>query len=166
MGPLEGFLATWSQARQTFGRGLPADGSQFDSSAVLRRLQAEVQSAAPGDLWRGDAATAYAAANTEQAQMFGKLGDLDARLAAEIDKSARVVTVGRAQLDSLREWVITAASSVPANQAGQLMLTVSSGLGRLRAILSESNAELNAIGAQIRQIGAEYLLLNQQDIAP
>ena len=166
MGPLEGFLATWSQARQTFGQGLPAGGSQFDGSAALRRLQAEVESASPGDHWRSDAATAYASANTAQAQVVGKLADLDARLAAEIDKSARVVTAGRAELDKIRDWVVTGASSLQDNEDGQIMLIVSSGLGRLSAILSESNEELNAIGAQIRQIGAEYTLLSRPNVAP
>ncbi len=166
MGPVEGFLATWSQARQTFGQGVPADGSQFGGSADLRQLKADVESAAPGGHWQGGAATAYAAANAEHAQVFGKLADLDARLAAEIDKSARVVGSGRAELDKIRDWVVGAASSVPSNQAGQIMLIVSKGLGQLSVILSKSNGELNAIGAQIQQIGTEYAGLNTQKIAP
>ena len=158
MSPLEGFLATWSQALQTFGQGVPAAGSQFDSSAVLRQLNAEAESAAPGERWVGAAATAYAAANAEHAEVFGKLADLDARLAAEIDKSARIVTSGRAELDSVRDRVVSAASSVPGDQNGQVMLMpiVSNGLGELSAILAKVNGELNAIGDQIQQLGTEY----------
>ncbi|MGB0438016.1 MAG: EspA/EspE family type VII secretion system effector [Mycobacterium sp.] len=167
MGPLQGFLTTWSQARQTFGQGVPAGGSHLDGSANLRKLQADVESAAPGRHWRGGAATAYAAANTAHAQVFGKLADLDVRLAAEIDKSARVITRGRAELDDVRDRVVNAASSVPSNQAeGQIMLIVSKGLGQLRAVLSKTHGELNTIGAQIEQIGAEYARLGMQKFPP
>lgn len=167
MGPLEGFLTTWSQARQTFGRDVPAGGSHLDGSAALRQLQADVEAAAPGRHWQGGAATAYGAANAAHAQVFGQLADLDAKLAAEIDKSARVVTSGRAELDNVRDWVVDAASSVPSNQAaGQVMLIVSKGLGQLRAVLSQSNGELNRIGAQIEQIGAEYARLGKQKFPP
>ncbi|MGB0970132.1 MAG: EspA/EspE family type VII secretion system effector [Mycobacterium sp.] len=167
MGPIEGFLTTWSRALQTFGQGVPAAGSDFSGSAALRELKAQVESAAPGDQWLGGAATAYAAANDEHALVFGKLADLDARLAAEVDKSAGVVTSGRGELDKVREWVLSAASSVPDNQAGQMMLIsiVSKGLGQLSAIVSRTNGELNAIGAQIQQVGEEYAALSQQKFA-
>lgn len=161
-------MATWSQARQTFGQGVPASGSPFDGSAVLLQLKDNVESAAPGRDWQGGAAAAYAAANTGHAQVLGKLADLDARLAAEIDKSARVVASGRAELDNVREWVVSAASWVPSNQAGRgmLMQIVSKGLSQLSAILSKSNAELNGIGARIERIGTEYAGLSMQRFAP
>lgn len=159
-------MTTWSTARQTFGQGVPVGGSQFDDSAVLRQLKADVQSAAPGGRWQGGAAAAYAAANAAHAQLFGKLADLDARLAAELDKSARVVALGRAELDNVRDWVVGAASTVPSNQVGQTMPIVSEGLGQLSAILSKSNKALNAIGAQIQQIGVEYAGLGAQELAP
>jgi len=164
VGPLEGFLTTWSRALQTFGQGVPAAGSEFSGSAVLRELKVQVESAAPGDQWLGGAATAYAAANDEHALVVGKLADLDTRLAAEVDKSAGVVTSGRVELDKVRELVLSAASSVPDNQAGQMMLIsiVSKGLGQLSAIVSKTNGELNAIGAQIQQVGEEYAALSQQ----
>lgn len=104
-------MTTWSRALQTFGQGVPAAGSQFSGSAVLRELKAQVESAAPGDQWLGGAATA----NDEHALMVGKLADLDTRLAAEVDKSASVVTSGGVELDNVREWVLSAASSVPDN---------------------------------------------------
>ncbi|MCB0949546.1 MAG: DUF4226 domain-containing protein [Mycobacterium sp.] len=166
VGPLEGFLATWSRALRTFGQGDPATGAQFDGGAVLRRLKTEVESADPGKHWTGGAARAYGTVNAEHAQVFGKLADLDARLAAEIAKSAQIVTAGRAELGEVRDWVVSAASSVPDGQDGQVMLIVSKGLGQLRAILSRANAELNAIGAQIQQIGAEYAGLSKQKFAP
>ena len=167
MGPLQGFLTTWSQARQTFGQGVPTGGSHLDGSATLQKLQADVESAGPGRHWQGGAATAYAAANAAHAQVFGKLAELDARLAAEIDKSARVITCGRAELDDVRDWVVHAASALPSNQAeGQIMAIVSKGLGQLRAVLSKSHGELNTIGAQIEQIGAEYVRLGMQKFPP
>ena len=167
MGPLEGFLATWSRAFQTFGQGVPAAGSGFSRSAALHQLKAQVESAAPGDQWLGGAAKAYAAANDEHALVVGKLADLDARLAAEVDKSAALVTSGRAELNAVREWVLTAASSVPGNHAGQMTLAsiVSRGLGQLAAIVSKTNGELNAIGAQIQQIGQDYAALSRQKFA-
>lgn len=147
---------------------MPAEGSQFDSSAVLRQLQADVESAVPGTHWRGGAATAYGSANAEHARVLGQLADLDARLAAEIDKSARVVSTARAELDTVRDWVVSATSSVPNSPTGQGMLlsVVSKGLGQLSAILAKSNSELNAIGALIQQIGTEYGGLSKQKFAP
>lgn len=158
MSPLEGFLTTWSRALRTFGHGEPADGSQFDASAALRQLTAEVESASSGDYWHGGAAEEYSAANADHGDVLDRLAELDARLAAEIDNSARIVISGRADLDDVREWVISAASSLPGNRAAEIMVMpiVSQGLGQLSAILSAANAELNAIGARIRQIGAEY----------
>jgi uncharacterized protein YukE len=168
VGPLEGFLTTWSQARQTFGHGVPAGGSQFDGSAALRLLKEDVESADPGNHWQGGAATSYAAANAGHAQAIGKLADLDARLAAEVDHSARVVASGRAELDNVREWVVSAASWAPSSPAGHaiLMQIVSKGLSQLSAVLSKSNGELNVIGARIERIGTEYAGLSTQRFAP
>lgn len=151
-------MTTWSHALRTLGHGDPADGSQFDDSAMLGRLKDEVRSAAAGDHWRGGAAGEYAAANTGYGELLGRLAELDARLAVEIDNSARVVTSGRAELEGVRDWVVNATSSLPGNRDGETMVMpiVSQGLGQLTAILSTANAELDAIGARIRQIGAEY----------
>lgn len=64
----------------------------------------------------------------------------------------------------MRDWVVNAASSVPHNQAGELMKMpiVSRGVARLSEVMLKSNGELNAIGANIAQIGAEYSALSVQ----
>jgi hypothetical protein len=164
---LNAFLTTWTQARQTFGQNAPADGAQFDGSAGLRKMQTEVEGAAPDSQWQGSAAAAYAAANNDHAQVFGKIADLDNRLAAEVNQSAQIVTSGRAELDSIRDWVVSAASSVPDNQAGQNMLLpiVSKGMSEVSDVIVKSNGELNAVGANIQKIGAEYASLTDQKFA-
>lgn len=161
---VEAFLATWSRARRTYGQATPAAGTAFDQSASLRGLRGDVVRAEPGTHWQGGAAAAYSAANADHAQVLGKLAELDARLAAEIDRSAQVVTAGRAELDNVRDWVLSAASSVPPGQTGDLMKMpiVSKGVARLSEVMLKSNAELNAIGASIQQIGAEYGALGVQ----
>ena len=63
MGVLDGFMSTWSNARNTFGQGTPPTGEQYDKSAPLRGLQADVKSAAPGAHWSGSAAAAYDTVN-------------------------------------------------------------------------------------------------------
>ena len=168
MGPLEAFLATWTQARQTYGQDSPVGGSPFDGSAKLRSLQADVNSAAPGTHWSGGAADTYAARNAEHAQVLGKLADLDAQLAAEIDESAKIVASGRAELDRLRAWVVSAASSVPENPAGEAMAMaiVAKGMRQLTEVMVRSDGELNAVGARIQQIGAQYSALGFQKFAP
>ncbi|OKH73210.1 EspA/EspE family type VII secretion system effector [Mycolicibacterium goodii] len=65
MGALDGFHSTWNKARETFGQGVPTDGSQFDRSSQLLNLKASVEAAAPDDRWQGSGANAYAAANKE-----------------------------------------------------------------------------------------------------
>lgn len=163
MTPLEGFLTTWSRALRTFGDGVPTPGSQIDDSSILLGLKDEVESADPGDHWRGGAATDYTEANAEHRRVLEKLADLDARLAVEIDESARVVLSGRAELDDVHNWVVGAAS-VPDETPARIMVLsiVSQALGRLDAIVSKAHAELNAIGSRIEQIGAEYAELSSR----
>jgi EspA/EspE family len=55
---LNGFLSTWSNARQTFGEGTPQTGAQYDASGTLNQLQETVKTAAPGSKWTGGAANA------------------------------------------------------------------------------------------------------------
>ena len=157
-------MATWSRARQTYGQPAPTAGAVYDQSASLRGFKEDVERAEPGTRWQGGAAAAYSAANAAHAQVLGKLAELDARLAVEIDKSAQVVTAGRAELDSVRDWVLSAASSAPPDRTGEFMKMpiVSKGLARVSEVMVKSNAELNAIGANIRQIGAEYAALEAQ----
>lgn len=167
MALLNAFLSTWTQARQTFGAGAPESGAQFDASDALRQMQADVARAAPDERWQGAAAHAYAVANADHAKVFGALADLDVRLAAEVDNSARIVTAGRKELDTVRDWVVSAASSVPRNPAGEvvMMSIMSSGLAQVRQIVQRSNGELNAVGVSIQKLGAEYRGLGNQKFA-
>lgn len=164
---LAAFMSTWEQARATFGSGAPEPGAQFDASTALRQMQSDVERAAPDERWQGAAANAYAAVNADHAKVFGGLADLDVRLAAEIDNSARIVTAGRDELDTVRGWVVSAASSVPRNRAGDavMMSIVSSGLAQVSQIVSRSNTELNAVGASIQKLGADYTALGNQKFA-
>ena len=164
MSVLNAFLATWSNARQTFGEGTPQSGAQYDNSATLRQAQSTVESAAPGSRWTGGAANAYGAANTEHGRVIGQVAGLDQRLSAHVDQSAEVVTAGRRDLDSVRKWVVDAAASSPQGQAGEQMrlAIVQKGIGQVQEIIQRSNGELNSIGAKIRGLGDEYQALGNQ----
>jgi hypothetical protein len=164
---LDGFLSTWSNARQTFGEGTPQSGAQYDKSGDLRQAQSAVESAAPGSRWTGGAANAYGAANTEHGRVLGQLAGLDQRLAAEVDNSAQVVDAGRRNLDAVRQWVVDAAASVPPGQAGETMkmAIVQKGLSQLQEIIQKSNGDMNAIGGRIRALEQGFLALGNQKFA-
>jgi pimeloyl-ACP methyl ester carboxylesterase len=161
VGALDAFMTTWSQARATFGEGTPTEGAAFNASKQLRASQVSVESAAPGDRWRGSAADAYAEANRRQGNVLGRMADLDQRLGAEVDRSAAVVAAGRRNLDEVKQWVTDAALSVPAgaNREQALMPIARKGIGEVADILKQSNSDLNAIGGRIRAIGDEYRIL-------
>lgn len=161
MAALDAFMAIWAKARRTFGDGVPQDGSAYDASPVLTRLQGDVRSAAPGGTWDGNAAEAYGSANERHAVVLGETAQLDQRLRAEIDRSAEVVQAGRRDLDSVRERVQTAAAGVPATPLGETMLypVISQGSGELADIVTRSNAELNVIAGRIGTIASEYQAL-------
>lgn len=167
MGVLDAFTSTWSNARTTFGQGTPQTGKPFDASSQLGQLESDLRAAAPGSRWTGSASAAYDAVNTEHRRVIGEIGGLDQRLRTQIDRSAAVVTAGRADLDAVRKWVLDAASAVPRNAAGERMLLpiVQKGLGEVTQIVSRSNGELNAIGAGIRGLDAEYRALGDQRFA-
>jgi hypothetical protein len=164
---LNGFLSTWSNARQTFGEGTPEPGAQYDNSATLRGLQSTVETAAPGTRWTGGAANTYGSANTEHGRVLGQLAGLDQRLSAHVDQSAEVVTAGRRNLDAVRKWVVDAAASTPQNAAGERMqmAIVQKGLTQLQEIVQRSNGDLNAIGGKINGLRDEYLALSEQKFA-
>jgi hypothetical protein len=164
---LDGFLSTWSKARQTFGEGTPQTGAQYDNSGTLRGLQSTVETAAPGSQWTGGAANAYGAANTEHGRVLGQTAGLDQRLAAEVDNSAQVVDAGRRNLDAMRQWVVDAAANVPPGQAGETMkmAIAQKGLTQLQEIIQKSNGDMNAIGGRIRGLGDEYQALSNQKFA-
>lgn len=167
MSVVNAFLSTWSNARETFGEGTPQPGAQYDNSGTLRGLQSTVETAAPGSKWTGGAANAYGAANAEHGRVLGQMAGLDQRLAAEVDNSARVVDVGRRNLDAVRQWVVDAAASVPPGQAGETMkmAIAQKGLSQLQEIIQKSNGDMNAIGGRIRGLGDEYQALSNQKFA-
>jgi uncharacterized protein YukE len=158
---LEGFESTWSNARSTFGQGIPHEGAQFDNSAQLRQAQADVESAKPDARWTGSASDAYGSANEKQARVLAQMAGLDQRLRAEIDRSAQVVTAGRQNLDAVRQWVHDAAAVVPPGQNRDRMLfsIVSRGAGEIADIVQRSNGDLNTIAERVRRLSGEYQAL-------
>jgi hypothetical protein len=74
------------------------------------------------------------------------------------------VAAGRRDLDSVKQWVLSAAASVPANAAGEraLMPVVSKGVADVAEIVARSNSDMNGIAARIRQIGAGYAELTDR----
>jgi hypothetical protein len=164
MSVLDGFLSTWSKARNTFGRGTPQTGEQYDGSGPLTAMRSTVQSAANGARWIGAAAAAYGAANIDHGAVFGKLASLDQRLSTQVTQSSLIVATGRHNLDVIRDWVVTAAASVPEgkNREQMLMPIVHEGLARLNDIVSTSYGDLTNVGDTIRGIGAEYDALGNQ----
>ncbi|MGX9788464.1 TPR repeat region-containing protein [Mycobacterium sp. MMS18-G62] len=164
MSVVDGFLTTWSNARQTFGEGSPQTGDQYDKSATFTQLQSTVQTAAPGSKWSGGAANAYDAVNTQHGQVLGKLAGLDQRLAAEVDNSAQVVSAGRQNLDSLKQWFVDAVNSVPPGKnADQVKMQIAQkGLTQLQEIIKQSNGQSNEIGNRVRNIGDEYQALKEK----
>lgn len=160
MGPIEAFNAMWSQARSTMGEGTPQDGSGLDSSAQLRQLQSQVQAAAPGDRWTGGAADAYADANSRQAQRLARMAELDQQLGAEVTRSAEVVTAGRQNLDSVRQWVNDTAASLPGSDDEEQQLVIArQGVSDVADVLRQTHGELSSIGQRIQTIGQNYSAL-------
>lgn len=156
---LDAFLATWSQARNTFGAGVPQTGEVFDQSAQLSELSQTVRTAAPGRHWSGGAALAYHGRNTAHAEVIGTLARLDRQLSAHVTESARVVATGRQNLDAIRSWVLAAAQSVPPGPLREQMLApiVAKGLSRVSQIVTGSNGRLNEIGGKIQLVGTEFV---------
>lgn len=158
MSVLNAFLSTWSQARATFGEGVPQGGDGLDNSARLQGARSDVQSAAPGADWSGAAAERYAEKNARQAMALEAMAGLDKRLAGEVDRAAAVVAAGRTQLDSVRQWVVDAAATVPRTMLGEQMLwpVVSKGAGEVAEIIQKSHRDLAAIAQRMHGIGSEY----------
>jgi uncharacterized protein YukE len=158
---LDAFMTTWAHARAAFGDGAPADGSRFDQSSRLHQLQSDVASAAPNSNWTGSGSDAYAEANSRQAHTLGRVGELDKRLGAEVQRSATVVAAGRRELDAVKQWVTDAAATVPKTPAGQRMLwlVISKGSSQIQEIISRSNDDLTSIAERIRGLGSEYQAL-------
>lgn len=158
MSVLDAFYSVWSHARETFGVGVPQDGSQFGDGSRLRQMQSMIESAAPDDRWQGTASQAYAAKNAEHAAVYGKLADLDQRMAAEVTRAAGVVTTGRQTLDQIHAWVTDAAASVPSGESGERakLAIANRGIGQVNDVIRQSNGEMAAIGERIQGLGRDY----------
>ncbi|ABM14837.1 EspA/EspE family type VII secretion system effector [Mycolicibacterium sp. jd] len=163
MAVLDAFMAIWSKARGTFGDGVPQDGSVYDASPALTRLQDEVRGAAPRETWTGSASDGYASANERHASVLGETALLDRRLRAEIDRSAEVVRAGRRELDAVRRRVSEAAAGVPPTPEGESMLypAISRGSGEIVDIVQRSHTDLNMIAGRIEAIASEYQALGE-----
>lgn len=161
---LGAFLSTWDSARATLGEGPPVGGAEFDRSGTLDELHRMIASAGPGEHWTGAAAEAYSGRNERLAATIGGLAELDRRLGSEVDRSAQVVAAGRRDLDAVKQWVLSAAASVPPNTAGEraLIAVVSRGVGEVADILRRSNADMNGIAARIRDLGEGYQTLGDR----
>lgn len=169
-GPLEAFNSTWTKARETFGQGSPAGGEQLDGSSRLQQMKATVESAAPDSRWQGTASAAYAAANKEHAAVYGKLADLDKRMASEVTNAAAVVSAGRQNLDTVKSWVHSMASSLGATTAQdrdrKLVPIVNQGISQVSDIITKSTGEMTDIAGRLRGIKAEYAELVGQKFGP
>jgi hypothetical protein len=168
VGVLDGFISTWSNARETFGQGVPATGEQFDESGPLTTMQSNVESAAPGSRWTGAGASAYQTANADHGKVFAQLAALDRQLSSYVTASSEVVAAGRKNLDTIRKWVVDGAAAVPAgkNHDQMVMQIVNKGLGQLREIVTTSNGDLATIGGKIRGLGGEYDALGISRVWP
>ena len=78
-----------------------------------------------------------------------------------MDRSAAVVAAGRRDLDSVKQWVTSAAASVPRTVAGEraLLPVVSKGIADVADIVARSNSDMNGIATRIREIGTGYQAL-------
>jgi uncharacterized protein YukE len=161
VGVLDGFLATWTKARETYGQGTPPTGERFDQSGQFRSMQSTVETAAPGSKWSGGAASAYDKANTDHSRVFGDMANLDQRLGNKVTQSANIVQTGRQNLDAVRQWVVDAAANVPPgkNREQLLLPIVSQGLGQVQQIVTDSNGQMNGVAKDIQALKNEYQAL-------
>lgn len=159
------FLATWSNARGTFGAGVPVSGDHFDRSGDLLPLKVAAEGASASRHWSGVAADAYGRRNSRHAAVLGVMADLDRRLGHCITESAEVIAKGRGDLDSIRDWVIASIQLLPAGPGRDEMLLpiVCSGLERLNEVIAQSNDELTSVANQLCSIGDDYASLGQGD---
>ena len=157
MSAIDAFYSTWSRARETFGTGVPQDGSQFGDGSRLRQMQATIESAKPDDRWQGTASQAYAARNAEHAAVYGKLADLDQRMAAEVTRAADVVTAGRQNLAQTQSWVQSMEASIPPGKTGEIMRVIlaSKGIGQISDVITQYTSDMGDIGQRIEEIRRE-----------
>lgn len=158
MGAIDGFNATWKQARQTYGEGTPATGESFDQSSKLNQLKSDMDAAAPGGRWQGTAADAYGKVNTDHQQVLGRIAELDQKVAAQVNKAADIVSKGRQDLETNRTWVNDAANSTTNDRAGQTMKMViaSKGLQQLTDIMQGTDRDMQPVKNDLKKLQEEY----------
>ncbi|BBX29002.1 EspA/EspE family type VII secretion system effector [Mycolicibacterium alvei] len=172
MSALDGFYSTWSKAKDTFGAGVPTDGSQYNgSSSQLLNMKGMIDSALPDDRWQGKGSESYAAANKEHAAVYERLAALDKKMAAEVTNAANIVTNGRAQLDTTKSWVDSAVNSLPSSLSSQarensLIPIAKEGITQVNNTVSTANGDMLKIGFRVTDIRNQYDELKGQKFGP
>ncbi|MBN3459802.1 hypothetical protein JNN96_37885 [Mycobacterium sp. DSM 3803] len=161
MGALDAFYSTWSDARETFGQGAPQDGGQLDNSSKLMQMKAGVEAAAPDGRWQGPASEAYAAKNKEHAGVYGKLAELDTKMATEVTNASNVVTAGRQSLENTKSWVDSMAESIPpgtsaADRDNKLLSIANQGIGQVSNIVTEATNKMTTISQSVQSLKGRY----------
>lgn len=168
---LDGFYSTWNKARETFGVGVPTDGSQHDGSSQLLKLKGMVESAAPDDRWQGTASQAYAAANKKHAEVYQKLADLDQKMATEVTNAANVVANGRNKLDATKSWVDSAVNSLPSSLSAQareksLIPIANEGVKQVNTAVNTAHGDMLKIGFRVTVLKNAFDELQDQQFGP
>lgn len=161
MGALDAFYSTWSDARETFGQGAPQDGGRLDNSSQLMQMKAGVEAAAPDGRWQGPASEAYAAKNKEHAGVYGKLAELDTKMATEVTNASNVVTQGRQSLENTKSWVDSAVKALPSglsasDRDNKLLSIANQGIGQVSSIVTEATNKMTEISGRVQGIKGEY----------
>lgn len=171
MSALDAFYATWSSARETFGQGTPQDGAALDQSSRLAQMKTGVEAAAPDGRWQGPAAEAYATKNKGHAAVYGKLAELDQKMATQVSNAANMVTTGRQNLDNIKSWVDSAAAAIPSGTSAsdretKLLSIASQGIGKVSDVITTSNAAMSDIGGRVRAITGEWQAIGNPSAGP
>ncbi|BDY28407.1 TPR repeat region-containing protein [Mycolicibacterium mageritense] len=171
MGALDAFYSTWSDARETFGQGTPQDGSNLDNSSKLMQMKAGVEAAAPDGRWQGPASEAYAAKNKDHAGVYGKLAELDTKMATEVTNASNVVTAGRQSLDITKSWVDSAVKALPSglsasDRDAKLLSIANEGIGKVSTIVTEATNKMTDISGRVQGLKGEYQALGNDKTAP
>ncbi|OKH68267.1 hypothetical protein EB73_16350 [Mycobacterium sp. SWH-M3] len=161
MGALDAFYSTWSDARETFGQGTPQDGSNLDNSSKLMQMKAGVEAAAPDGRWQGPASEAYGAKNKEHAGVYGKLAELDTKMATEVTNASNVVTAGRQSLDNTKSWVDSAVKALPSglstsDRENKLLSIANQGIGQVSNIVTNATNDMTTISQSVQSLKGRY----------
>ncbi|WP_276823028.1 EspA/EspE family type VII secretion system effector [Mycolicibacterium mageritense] len=161
MGALDAFYSTWSDARETFGQGTPQDGGKLDNSSQLMQMKAGVEAAAPDGRWQGPASEAYGAKNKEHAGVYGKLAELDIKMAAEVTKASNVVTTGRQSLEDTKSWVDGMVKALPSglstsDRENKLLSIANQGIGQVSNIVTNATNDMTTISQSVQSLKGRY----------